>query len=79
MSDSERQEPDRDPVLARKTCRPCAIEDADAPPTGWSKLKRLFRRRRRRASETADLPPMEPESIPEPPDEPPRHEGPDSF
>lgn len=79
MSDSERQEPDRDPVLARKTCRPCAIEDADVPPTGWSKLKSLFRRRRRRAAEPADLPPLEPESIPEPPDEPTRDEGPDAF
>ncbi len=81
MRDTERQEPDRDPVLARKTCRPCAIEDADVPPTGWTRLKSLFRRRRApRAPDPAALPPLEPESIPEPPDEgvPPR-EGPDAF
>jgi hypothetical protein len=80
MDATERQEPDRDPVLARKTSRPCAIEDAEAWPTGWARLKRLFRRgRRRREPDPADLPPLEPESIPEPPEELPPNNRPDSF
>jgi|GEM_PF-6710773 hypothetical protein len=79
MDDSERQEPDRDPVLARKTCRPCAIEDADVPPSGWSRLKRLLCGRTSRAPKPAELPQPEPESIPEPLDGAPHGEGPDSF
>ncbi|MCX6561469.1 MAG: hypothetical protein NTZ26_13255 [Candidatus Aminicenantes bacterium] len=81
MDAIERDEPDRDPVHARKTSRPCAIEDGDAPAGGWTRLKRLFRgRAERRAAEIEAIPPLEPESIPEPPEEiPPADDGPDSF
>jgi hypothetical protein len=80
MDATDRDEPDRDPVLARKTSRPCAIEDGDVPPSGWDRLKRLFRRRRSsRPAKAEDFPPLEPESIPEPPEEPRLPEGPDEF
>lgn len=78
MDAIDRDEPDRDPVRARKTSKPCAIEDGELPPSGWARLKRLFRRRRGLApGSREDLLPPEPETIPEPPEEPRLPEGPD--
>jgi hypothetical protein len=66
MSPVEREEPDRDPAVARKTTRPCAIEDGEEKTTAWQRLSsRLARRRRRPAS--PEPPPAEPETLPEPP------------
>ncbi|MDD8026983.1 MAG: hypothetical protein PHI34_10730 [Acidobacteriota bacterium] len=79
MDASEREEPDRDPVMARKTSRPCAIEDGEVPTTGWARLKRLFRKRARPEPSPADLPPLEPHSIPEPVEEDRAPEEPESF
>ena len=67
MPSIERQEPDRDPAVARKTTRPCAIEDGEEKASAWERFKARFRRRRR-SPETADLPPLEPQTLPEPPE-----------
>jgi hypothetical protein len=66
MSPIERQEPDRDPAVARKTTRPCAIEDGDEKTTPWERLSSRLARRRRRL-EAPGPAPAEPESLPEPP------------
>jgi hypothetical protein len=79
MDATDRDEPDRDPVRVRKTSKPCAIEDGDVPPSGWERLRRLFRRRSPRPARIEDLPPLEPDSIPEPPEEPRLPEGPDEL
>jgi hypothetical protein len=66
MSPIERQEPDRDPAVARKTTRPCAIEDGEEKPTAWERLSSRLARRRR-PPEPPEPAPVEPETLPEPP------------
>ncbi len=66
MSSIEREEPDRDPAVARKTTRPCAIEDGEEKTTVWERLTGLLARRHRRAEARKDNP-DEPETMPEPP------------
>jgi len=69
----DRDEPDRDPGAARKTTRPCAIEDGEARPSLWVRIKGLFRRRKRPRPDEAvfDLAPLPPDSLPESPEEEP--------
>ncbi len=67
MPSIERQEPDRDPAVARKTTRPCDIEDAEEKTSAWERLKARLHRRRR-LPEPADLPPLEPQTLPESPE-----------
>jgi hypothetical protein len=71
----ERQEPDRDPAVARRTSLPCAIEDGEAPATAWGRLRSLMRRRKARGLDLAAPPPAEPESIPETPEDDPPSDG----
>lgn len=67
MPPIERQEPDRDPAVARKTTRPCAIEDGEVRTTAWERFLSRFHRPRK-TPETDDRPPAEPETLPELPD-----------
>ena len=46
---------------------PCAIEDGEEKTSAWERFKARFHRRRR-LPETADLPPLEPQTLPEPPE-----------
>lgn len=66
----ERDEPDRDPAVARKTAVPCAIEDGEAPASLWKRFKSIFRRRRKKApAYDPGLPPLtDPETIPDTPE-----------
>jgi hypothetical protein len=66
MSPVEREEPDRDPAIARKTTRPCAIEDGEEKTTAWERLSSRLSRRRRLPASPEPLP-AEPETLPEPP------------
>ncbi len=63
MTSIDRQEPDRDPAVARKTTRLCAIEDGEEKTTAWARWAARLARRRR--PEAAPIPPVEPESLPE--------------
>jgi hypothetical protein len=65
MNPIERQEPDRDPAVARKTTRPCAIEDGEQKKTFWQRL--TARLARRRGPKAPTIAPVEPETLPEPP------------
>jgi hypothetical protein len=66
MPPLERQEPDRDPAVARKTTFPCAIEDGEETTTVWDRFKDRFRRKR--LPKNVERPPLEPETLPEPPE-----------
>jgi hypothetical protein len=66
MSPIERQEPDRDPAVARKTTRPCAIEDGEEKTTAWERLSSRLARRRKRPEPPAIVP-SEPDTLPEAP------------
>jgi hypothetical protein len=66
MSPIERQEPDRDPAVARKTTRPCAIEDGEEKTTAWERLSSRLARRRKRP-EPPEAVPSEPDTLPEAP------------
>ena len=69
----ERDEPDRDPAVARKTTMPCAIEDGEARASLWTRFKSIFRRHRKKLPRyDPGVPPLiDPETIPEAPDEEP--------
>jgi hypothetical protein len=66
MSSPEREEPDRDPAVARKTTRPCAIEDGEERTSAWRRLSARLTRRRRPAAGPQSGPP-EPDTLPEAP------------
>jgi hypothetical protein len=66
MSPIERAEPDRDPAVARKTTRPCAIEDGEEKTTAWQRLSSRLALRRKRP-ETPKPVPSEPDTLPETP------------
>ncbi|MGD0783372.1 MAG: hypothetical protein ABSA30_10995 [Candidatus Aminicenantales bacterium] len=66
MPVNERQEPDRDPAVARRTTRPCAIEDGEERTTAWERWAALLARRGRRTKRPKNDP-VEPETLPEPP------------
>ena len=66
MPSSEREEPDRDPAVARKTTRLCAIEDGEEKTTAWERWTARLARRQRRPKSPPILP-IEPKTLPEPP------------
>ncbi len=66
MSSPQREEPDRDPAVARKTTRPCAIEDGEERASAWERLSARLTRRRRSGDKPRPGPP-EPDTLPEPP------------